>query len=161
MNSVIVLNASYEPLSPAKISRAVALITSGKAVLDDHYEDRFIRSANGLSLPFPKSIRLVSYVNVPFRYGEVTWSKEGVKRRDDYKCGYCGKKATTVDHIVPKARFNPRTEANTWANTVASCKSCNAKKGNRTPEECGMTLKIKPHTPTGIFMSSKEKYRTK
>lgn len=161
MSTVVVLNASYEPLSPAKLSRAVALITSGKAVLDDHYEDRFIRSANGLSMPFPKTIRLVNYIHVPFRYADEVWSKEGVKRRDNHKCGYCGKKATTVDHIVPKSRFIPQVEANTWGNTVASCHSCNSKKANNTPEECGMTLKVKPYVPTRMFMSANEKYRTK
>lgn len=161
MSTVVVLNASYQPLSPAKLSRAVALLTSGKAILDDHYEDRFIRSNSGVSIPFPKTIRLVQYINVPFRYADEVWSKEGVKRRDGHKCGYCGKKATTVDHIVPKSRFYPQTEANTWHNTVASCGPCNSKKGNNTPEECGMTLQVTPHTPTRVFMSANEKYRKK
>lgn len=161
MNKVAVLNASFEPLSSAKLSRAVALITTGRAIVDDHYEDKFIRSVNGTSIPHPKTIRLVSYIKVPFRYADQIWSRDAVKKRDDYRCGYCSKEATTVDHITPKSRFSPQSEANTWHNTVACCRSCNSKKANRTPDECGMTLKIKPYTPTRMFISANEKYKTK
>lgn len=57
-----------------------------------------------------------------------------ILKRDRYMCAYCGKKATTVDHITPKSRGG--TE-DSW-NLVACCKSCNNKKVDRTPEEAGM-----------------------
>lgn len=159
MNPVNVLNASYEPLGVSKPARAISLVSSGRAVVDESHPEIIIRSAGGVAIPLPTTIRLVNYINVPFRYADESWSKAGVKRRDNYKCGYCGKKATTVDHITPKSRFYPPTEANTWGNTVACCHNCNSKKANNTPEECGMTLRIKPYTPTKMFISANDKYR--
>jgi hypothetical protein len=61
-----------------------------------------------------------------------------ILRRDDYMCAYCGKKATTVDHIIPKSRGGSADE---YSNLISSCATCNAKKSNRTPEEAGLTFK--------------------
>ena len=36
----------------------------------------------------------------------------------------------------------------TWSNTVVACVGCNTRKGNRTPEEAGMTLQYRPTVPT-------------
>lgn len=56
--------------------------------------------------------------------------------RDTEMCAYCGKHAVTVDHIVPKSKGG--TE-DSW-NLVACCKSCNFRKGNRTPKQADMDL---------------------
>lgn len=48
--------------------------------------------------------------------------------RDGHVCGYCGREATTVDHITAKA--NGGTDDD-W-NLLACCKSCNSTKGART-----------------------------
>ena len=34
-----------------------------------------------------------------------------------------------------------------WSNVVAACKACNARKGNRSPEEAGMALLAIPYVP--------------
>lgn len=54
--------------------------------------------------------------------------------RDEYMCAYCGRKADTVDHIMPKSKGGTEDPSN----LVACCKRCNMKKNNRTPEEAGM-----------------------
>lgn len=56
------------------------------------------------------------------------------------RCCYCG---TTngpihVDHLLPRSRGG----SDAWANMVLACSTCNERKGNRTPEEAGMTLLI-------------------
>lgn len=56
--------------------------------------------------------------------------------RDKKVCAYCGRKATTVDHIQPKSRGGGEES---W-NLVACCKPCNTRKNNRTPEEAGMSF---------------------
>jgi 5-methylcytosine-specific restriction endonuclease McrA len=96
--------------------------------------------------PMPRVVRLVTYVVTRWRYGSggPAWSRGGVLARDGHACGYCGKHATTIDHVLPRSRGG----RNTWKNTVAACKSCNQRKGDRTPGEAGMVLRVKPAVPT-------------
>jgi 5-methylcytosine-specific restriction endonuclease McrA len=63
--------------------------------------------------------------------------------RDGHRCGYCGDPASTVDHILPRSRGGKYT----WRNTVAACSGCNQRKGDRTPDEAGMRLRVVPRTP--------------
>jgi 5-methylcytosine-specific restriction endonuclease McrA len=37
---------------------------------------------------------------------------------------------------------------NSWTNTVAACEGCNQRKGDRTPAEAGMVLRIKATAPS-------------
>ena len=67
----------------------------------------------------------------PERWGAI---RVPILERDQYICAYCGRKADTVDHIVPKSKGG--TEAD--SNLVACCKRCNSKKSDRTPQEAGM-----------------------
>lgn len=50
-----------------------------------------------------------------------------VLERDGYICHYCGRPATTADHLIPKARGGTDDEAN----LVAACRACNSRKGPR------------------------------
>lgn len=56
--------------------------------------------------------------------------------RDGKICAYCGRRATTVDHVEPKSKGGSHNETN----LVAACKSCNFKKGTRTLAEAGMSF---------------------
>lgn len=53
----------------------------------------------------------------------------------------------TVDHIIPKAKGG----LDTWENLVCACTVCNNKKGDRAPEEAGLTLINKPFVPSHIM----------
>lgn len=68
-------------------------------------------------------------------------------RRDAYMCMYCGmqypESGLTRDHVRPLSRGG----ADRWSNVVTACRSCNARKGNRTPEEAGITLLAVPYVP--------------
>lgn len=48
-----------------------------------------------------------------------------VLKRDNYRCRWCGAKATTADHVLSVSRGGP----DTMENLVASCASCNASRG--------------------------------
>lgn len=63
-------------------------------------------------------------------------TRRKVFERDGSRCRYCGKEATTLDHVIPRSQGGP----NTRKNLVACCESCNGKKRNRTPEQAGMRL---------------------
>ena len=152
-----VLNASYEPLSSTSVGRAVALVLSGDAVIHEH-NGAVLRSISGVELPLPISIRLERYVKVPFTYAPARWSKAGVLERDNRICAFCGKSgAETIDHVVPKSRFNNKEEADTWLNTVAACRLCNGKKADRTPQEARMELRYEPTVPVKMKFVGKNK----
>lgn len=160
---VEVLNASFEALGATKMDRAISLVLRGDAEIVESDESRIVRSM-GHNLPFPKVIRLLRYVKVPFTYAEEFFSRAGVLRRDKHTCGYCGKKAAdgaimTVDHIHPKSRFDGNPD--TWLNTVACCAPCNAKKADKLLSECGMTLLTTPTIPMRIYFRSEKKRGSK
>lgn len=153
MDSVLVLNATYEPLNVVSTRRAVVLLLKQKAEMLEAAEKR-IRSEH-LSLPVPLVIRLVYYVRVPRRMN-VPLTRRTVMMRDSYTCQYCdaqpSKSSLTLDHVLPKVRGGKTT----WSNVVCACKRCNLRKGSRTPEEANMRLRSRPSRPQYIavvFMS--------
>ncbi|RSS66162.1 HNH endonuclease [Streptomyces sp. WAC06614] len=142
MRDTLVLNASFEPLSTVTLNRAVVLVLQDKAVVEQSHPELRVRGAS-VDLPMPRVIRLCRYVRVPFRRHAV-WSRRGVLVRDQHRCAYCGRRATTVDHVVPRSHGG----GDTWLNTVASCAEDNHRKADRTPEEAGMPLLRQPFEPS-------------
>jgi HNH endonuclease len=95
----------------------------------------------------PRAVELVRYVHAAWLYdrtGRVPYSGGALLRRDRHTCAYCSGPADTVDHVVPRCQGGQST----WTNTVAACRSCNARKGGRTPTEAGMRLRFRPFVPT-------------
>jgi len=139
---VLLLNASYEPLWVVSLHRAIILILEEKAEIIETREGS-IRSPS-LTLPYPSVIRLTRYIKVPYRR-RIPFSNRSVLNRDGYKCAYCGKTATTIDHIIPRSRGGTHE----WLNVVAACKTCNHKKGDKLLSEIGWELLIQPTVPEG------------
>jgi 5-methylcytosine-specific restriction endonuclease McrA len=146
MSDVLVLNASYEQLARVSWERAITLVVQEKAVIEEAVPDKFVRHQRGQML-WPRIIRLVKYVKIPYRFGPEVWTKGGVLKRDKKLCGYCEKKATTVDHIIPISKGGGVRD---WNNTIASCFDCNQRKADRTPQEAHMRLLVEPYTPKGL-----------
>lgn len=146
MSDVLVLNASYEQLARVTWERAVTLVVQEKAVIEEAEPGKFVRHQRGQYL-WPRVIRLIKYVKIPYRFGPEVWTKQGVLKRDKKLCGYCEKKATTVDHIVPISHGGGVRD---WMNTVACCFDCNQRKADRTPQEAHMRLLFEPFTPKGL-----------
>lgn len=96
----------------------------------------------------PAVIRLMNYVNVPYRGVELT--RHNIFKRDGYECQYCGDRNRdnlTLDHVIPRAKGG----GSSWTNLITACKSCNSKKGDLLPEEAGMPLKNQPFKPSYIM----------
>ncbi|WP_314172966.1 HNH endonuclease [Streptomyces winkii] len=142
MRETLILNASFEPLSTVSLRRAVVLVMQDKAVVEHAHPGLRVRAAS-VDLPVPQVIRLCRYVRVPFRQ-RAPWSRRGVLVRDRHRCAYCGRRATTVDHVVPRSQGG----RDTWLNTVAACAADNHRKADRTPAQAGMALSVKPFEPT-------------
>ena len=49
----------------------------------------------------------------------------------------------TTDHVVPRALGG----RDSWTNLVCACIRCNNRKGNRSPEQAGMSLARPPRAP--------------
>jgi 5-methylcytosine-specific restriction endonuclease McrA len=138
----LVLNAGYEPLAVVSFRRAIVLVLAGKAVV---VADGPVPVVSGhLTLPRPSVIVLSRYVRVPHGRA-VPVSRRGVLRRDEHRCAYCEGHATTIDHVLPRSRGGQ----DSWENLVACCVRCNNHKGNRTPEEMGWALSVRPRAPRG------------
>lgn len=144
--SVVVLNASYEPHQVVDFKHAIKMLVRQVAVVEEADEDR---SAG--PFPFPKVIRLLRYVYLKFNphKGGPRYSRTGVLRRDNYCCAYCGKHATTIDHVVPRCKGGQST----WLNSVAACRKCNEKKADKTLAQSGMKLRFEPFKPTFFDLS--------
>jgi hypothetical protein len=140
VEAVLVLNADLGPLHRVSLRHAIRMLWREVAVVHEAEPDLRI----GI-YPRPTVVRLVQYVVTKWRYSAgPAWSRSGVLSRDGRRCGYCSGPATTVDHIQPTSRGG----RNTWTNTVAACDGCNQRKGDRTPAEAGMVLRITPTAPT-------------
>ncbi|WP_229752892.1 HNH endonuclease [Deinococcus aerophilus] len=143
---VLVLNASYEPLHVTSTKRAITLLQYGVAeVLEDSGD--VIRSPSTV-LSVPSVIRLRRYIRRP-RVHPVPFNRRNVLRRDTFACQYCGSEGDlTLDHVMPRSRGGRHN----WDNVVTACRGCNQRKGNRTPDEAGMPLRVPPHAPTfGVY----------
>lgn len=147
MEAVLVLNADLGPLHRVSLRHAIRMLCRQVAVVHESEPDIRI----GI-WPMPKVLRLVTYVVTRWRYSAgPAWSRPGVLARDGHRCGYCGGPATTIDHLMPRSRGG----RNSWRNTVAACGGCNQRKGDRTPEEARMQLRVTPHAPSWAALATR------
>lgn len=141
--AVLVLNASFEPVSITRAKNALKLLVKGAAVAEEDYGVEVYPG-----IPLPCVIRLRNYKKIPIRISLLT--RPNIYARDHYLCLYCGAKegsikiingkptkvVLTLDHILPESRGGGFF----WDNLASACKFCNLKKGDRTPEEADMPL---------------------
>jgi 5-methylcytosine-specific restriction endonuclease McrA len=144
----MVLNASYEYLNiEDSWFDSLMLVLEGKAVPIEHYPE-VVRSQHcTFQLPAVVVMRYQVVVKKRTKLFQMP-TKKAVFIRDNFECQYCGARLTmgagTRDHVVPRALKGP----DSLANVVASCKPCNGRKANRTPEQAGMVLRSKPRPLT-------------
>jgi 5-methylcytosine-specific restriction endonuclease McrA len=141
---VLLLNATFEPLTALPMRRAVVLVVCGKAEVVHGDPTGLLMHSATSSVAIPSVIRLSNYVRVPYR-GRVPLTRAGLMHRDRYRCAYCGGRAETIDHVVPRSRGGPHT----WQNCVASCAKCNHRKADKLLSELGWRLRVVPAAPRG------------
>jgi 5-methylcytosine-specific restriction endonuclease McrA len=149
---VLVLNSDYEPLNVCNIRRAIALVFLGKVdVL--HTDTRAVHTISG-SFDSPSVVRLRQHVRRPIP--ELRLSRRSIFARDNYTCQYCGHTAKdlTIDHIIPKRLGGPTS----WDNLVCCCRRCNTRKGDKTLQKVGFTLRRLPKRPKYVPFISLSKY---
>lgn len=142
---VLLLNATFEPLTALPVRRAVVLVVCGKAEVVHGDPTGMVLHSATTDVAVPSVIRLTNYVRVPY-LGQAPLTRAGLMHRDRYRCAYCGGRAETIDHVVPRSRGG----AHTWQNCVACCVKCNHRKADKLLGELGWRLRIPPRAPRGM-----------
>jgi 5-methylcytosine-specific restriction endonuclease McrA len=162
--NVLVLNKVWLPIHIIDTKKAMCLIYQDSAhSLDRDYiaydfenwlefsrlEKTYpVVSTVRYQIAVPEIIVLTKYDKLPRH--EVKYSRQTLFEQYFFKCAYCNKEFSrndlTIDHVIPRSRGG-KTD---YGNTISSCKACNFKKADRTPEEAGMKLHFKPKKPRWI-----------
>lgn len=144
MNSVLVLNQDFTPLTVCSVQRAFMLMFLQKADLISDIKEKKLRSISH-SFPFPSVIKVKYYISIPYK--GVVMSRHNIFKRDGGKCQYCGTShELTIDHVVPRSKGGKST----WTNLVTACKKCNSRKSDFSLEKVGMKLNKTPTKPSYI-----------
>lgn len=139
------LNQDFSPISVCTVQRAFLLTWLKKTELVEPANGYKLKSVSH-SFPMPSVIRLTKYVNIPYK--GVALTRMNVFKRDNFRCQYCGtERDLTLDHVIPRSKGGKSS----WNNLVTACKRCNASKGDNTPEQAGIKLKIKPFRPNYVM----------
>lgn len=156
----LVLNRRWQPVAFLSVGVAITSVLREMAWVlhPDTYEllewepwcefaphaARRVTTPSG-SVPAPEVVVLREYEEQPRR--GVAMSRKNLFRRDGWACQYCGARprveALTIDHVLPRSRGGPTS----WENCVAACGPCNRLKADRTPDEAGLRLRVKPRRP--------------
>ena len=154
----LLLNSDYTPITIVDWQKAIIWSLRsyndqrkyGIEILDFHKE-QYVTGTGGRKYKIPsvaRTIKFFNYYNKPIHF-----SRRNLFLRDDHTCQYCKNhfhpNQLTYDHVIPKSRYKAslQKKCTNWTNIVTSCIKCNFKKGNRTPEEAGMTLATMPCEP--------------
>lgn len=144
MNTVLVLNQDFSPLTVCSVQRAFTLLFLDKADLVTDIGEKKLRTVSE-SYPFPSIIKVRYYISIPYK--GIVMSRHNVFKRDHGRCQYCGTtKDLTIDHVIPRSKGGKST----WTNLVTACKRCNSKKSDYTLEKAGMKLMKAPTKPSYV-----------
>ncbi len=145
----LVLNAAYQPLRRVSWQEAFRLVFTGRVEVVESYADRVVRSAREV-FPVPSVVRFVRMVVESVFHRGVKFNRRNVYLRDKGRCQYCGERVPSTDfefeHVIPRSQGGHTR----WANIVVACTACNRRKGNRTPAQAGMRLRIRPVRPRSL-----------
>jgi 5-methylcytosine-specific restriction endonuclease McrA len=164
---VLLLNKDFSALGTIGVARAIRMTMRDEnpVHVEQYVPNSFLTTGRGEKIPVPSVIVLNKYVNIVKERRESASKREKIYLRDRYKCQYCpaavGKKHPitkkivqvrdlTLDHIFPRSRGG----ANIPTNLATSCKPCNQRKDNRTPEEARMPLRTEIHDISAVGISN-------
>ncbi len=145
----LLVNSTHECLRFVSERKVIKYLVKDKVEVLSTWDAHLTWASD--SCPLPSIVRMKYYVRAPRR--KIRFNRREVFKRDNYTCQYCGSKnrsSLTIDHVVPKALGGDSS----WSNCVASCKSCNNKKGDRTPRQARMT----PQNPSVPYMTLVNEY---
>ena len=146
MSDVLVLDMNWVPVGFMGWPNAVKLWYEGRAQIVKEDEGGRVLHSPSFEMGMPRVI-VVKNAWVRRKKLSVPCTRRNLLIRDNASCGYCGKVIRTheytTDHVKPLCQGGKTV----WDNLVLACMPCNKEKGGRTPEQAGMNLLVRPHTP--------------
>jgi 5-methylcytosine-specific restriction endonuclease McrA len=165
--TVLVLNRAWQAINTCTPKMAFCMVSADVATaLDIDGENHLIPAkwSDWVNLPvresdnachtvsrsirIPTVIVLSEYSKVPKKRPRLSMSAVREKQRN--RCAYTNRELGpgegNLDHVKPRSRGG----ATTWENIVYADKKINSQKADKTPEEAGLILKIKPSAPKEI-----------
>lgn len=143
MESVLVLDVGYQPVSVAPWQSAIVWVLERIVEVVEESSDRQIRTPNW-AVQMPSVVRFLRPIH---RKRAIKFSRQNVYARDRGRCQYCGIRVArddwTYDHVTPRTQGG----ITSWQNVVVSCVACNQRKGGRTPAQAKMVLLSMPVKP--------------
>jgi len=148
---ILIIDSHGQPVRWAVLMRAARYHASGK-VVTELGENLFsmaggVQERSGRRSEFVTSsiVMIRGRHRVPGDHAHVGLTKHRLFQRDRQVCGYCGRGFAELDLTVEHIRPVSRGGRHAWTNVVTACRSCNTRKGNRTPEEARMPLLYVPY----------------
>lgn len=161
---VLVLNRNWQPIDIRNPAEAFCQMITDTATALDLREDSSMvptRWEEWKQLPvregdfsigtihgrirIPTVLVLSRFEKVPLRRPKLNF--RNLWERDGGRCQYTGRplhpSEANIDHVIPRSRQGKTS----WENCVLADRSVNARKGNRTPVEAGLSLLRKPQAP--------------
>lgn len=173
-NRVYKYNSNWQIIGKESVKKAVKKVYKGRAL--------FLNKDTGETFTFDKWLKLdptSNFITIsPFgrirrpmnivcsfykgmgmspRHEDPRFGRWNIFVRDNGRCCFCGKPLLyqqggfTLDHVHPESKGGEKD----WFNIVLACHQCNHKKGNKSIEECGLTLLHKPYKPTAEELRGK------
>ena len=162
---VLVLNRSWQPINVMPVQKALVMMSTDVATAMDFSDEGYfvpVRWKDWLELPVreqddgintpsrvvrvPRVIIAIQFNKVPIKRPRL--SLRQLRERDNHRCAYTQRvlkpDECSTEHVVPRSKGG----ATEWKNVVLADKRINNMRGNRSLEEAGLTLKIRPHVPT-------------
>jgi 5-methylcytosine-specific restriction endonuclease McrA len=162
-NQCLVLNRSWQAVNVITVQAALSMMAADAATGMNFTEGNLVpvKWADWLELVVraeddsvgtpsrrvraPRVIIAVKFNKVPLKRPRLTMRH--LRERDGGRCAYTERvlkpEECSMEHVVPRSKGGV-TE---WKNVVLADKRINNIRGNRTLEQAGLTLKIKPHVP--------------
>ncbi len=152
---ILALDRAGNPSSWVNHETAIHLLATDRVLAPMGAENRVffggINAATGIRSSMEVSTILLTKAKVQPRLWAESYQPPLTNRalfaRDGQMCLYCGdsfsSRELTRDHVIPSSRGGK----DRWRNVVSSCRSCNHRKGSRTPGEWGVELLAVPYVP--------------
>lgn len=158
MKQALLLDKNYMAISIVDWKKAIKLMIKGKA--EPVILEKAVANISGATKSYviPSILRLLVVVPWKAHQADVRFNRKTMLVRDNYECQYCGVrvgKDSSIDHVLPKSRGGKTN----FVNCVTSCKSCNNRKADKTPDEANMLLITNPKKPA--FLTLYKYYFTK
>ena len=151
----LALDIAGNPSDWINAESAIHMITTDRVLAPLGEHTRVFHGGINAASGVQSTVEVSSILLTNARVNERRWHKNyqppltnaALFARDGNLCLYCGEAfeshQLTRDHIIPVSRGGHHN----WENSATACRSCNHRKGARTPDEWGTTLIAIPYAP--------------